>query len=267
MSTRYQNDGRVSERSKHVGSSSGGIHSKLRTPENDVDFAATGVGEFLEADPRPTFVVCDEFGDDLEPVYLNRAIRANEQLTRAIPFKARPNSPPNPSKTSGIEFVSWVREVSKVKRGHASTISFLGLIWTGFTVRGRWVVVSGDLPAEETGRVAVLHRSDSSRSATEKKSIDPEHGVSVQDPNDSRNSDAPKEPDLIPVRGISLHQELKCPTLDLVLGNETITYRVKLYQLAREIRPRRDSVDDLVVVWRLLLCGWSFINYTIYICK
>ena len=40
--------------------------------EDNVEFASVGVGEFLEFDPRPTFVVYEDFGEDLEPAFLNR---------------------------------------------------------------------------------------------------------------------------------------------------------------------------------------------------
>lgn len=57
---------------KHPRSPSSNEGSTSPTIEDDIDFASVGVGEFLEFDTRPTFVVYEDFDQDLEPAFLNR---------------------------------------------------------------------------------------------------------------------------------------------------------------------------------------------------
>lgn len=150
---------------KHARSSSSNDDNNKSPPsEDDLDFISVGVAEFLEFDPRPTFVVYEDFDQDLDPVYLNRSIRSQDHLMKTIPFKARPSSPRHQPKVSSLDFIAWIREISQLSGVRATTISYLGLIWTGFIVRKRWIVISGDLPMD-MGRVALPVMGESATSA------------------------------------------------------------------------------------------------------
>lgn len=112
------------------------------------DFAAIGVGEFLELDPRPTFVVTADLDLDngFEPTFSNEALRSNQSLVRAIAQLSQNSSPPSSPKISSTAFRSWMK--SSVRHGSAEssnppTFSFYGLTWTSFALRGRWTIISG----------------------------------------------------------------------------------------------------------------------------
>ena len=60
------------QHTKHARSSSSNEDRNSPDVEDDVDFASVGIGEFLEFDSRPTFVVYEDFNQDLEPAFLNR---------------------------------------------------------------------------------------------------------------------------------------------------------------------------------------------------
>ena len=116
--------------------------------EIDDDFAAIGTGEFLELDPRPTFIVTSEinFDDGIEPIYTNEALRSNHQLMKVLVRRSRSNSPPTSPKASTLEFRAWLKHTTS-KEGseaqHSTAFSFCGHLWSAFTVQQRWIVISG----------------------------------------------------------------------------------------------------------------------------
>src|ERR1700758_1230028 len=58
--------------------------------ENSQDFTSIGAGQFLELDPRPTFVLDLEANLDeaLEPVFMNSSLHSDQQLLKSLQFKA-----------------------------------------------------------------------------------------------------------------------------------------------------------------------------------
>jgi hypothetical protein len=127
--------------------SSGSEKSDAESPFGQ-DFAAIGVAEFLELDPRPTFVVTADLGLEagFEPTYSNEALRSNHHLVKSIAQHSSTNSPPSSPKVSSSLFRSWIKD--SVRRGNPEasyplTFSFCGLVWISFTVRERWIVISG----------------------------------------------------------------------------------------------------------------------------
>lgn len=116
-------------------------------PVLNQDLDSIGIGEFLELDPRPTFVVTPEtnFEEGLEPIFSNEALRSNYHLIRSITHNAT-NSPPTSPKVSSIEFRSWIKESAhheNVGSPFPASFSFCGLLWTVFTIRNRWTIFSG----------------------------------------------------------------------------------------------------------------------------
>lgn len=114
----------------------------------DPDFAVLGVAEFLDLDPRPTFVVTSELDLEtgFEPTYSNEALRSNYQLVKSIAQHSSTSSPPSSPKISSSLFRSWIKD--SVHHGNFEDLqlpnfSFCGLVWTAFTIRERWTVISG----------------------------------------------------------------------------------------------------------------------------
>jgi hypothetical protein len=117
------------------------------TPAIDGDFSAIGIKEFLDCDPRPTFVVDQNtnFDTGLEPIYSNVSLRSNIQLMKALSIKTKFHSPHHAPKVSSTEFKAWLKEIYQLETIETSTstsFSFWGFQWTGFILR-EWLVISG----------------------------------------------------------------------------------------------------------------------------
>jgi hypothetical protein len=111
----------------------------------DVDFYAIAVGDFLDVDPRPTFVVDrrTNLGKNFESTFANTALRSNHRLAKAVLSKSRPDSPPL---ASTLEFRAWMDYVVQHHRSEISgppTLSYCDHVWSAFTLHERWVVISG----------------------------------------------------------------------------------------------------------------------------
>lgn len=146
----------------------GGLEASPESDESPSfqEFTKVGIGQLLDCDPRPTFVVQEDFEVDLEPVFLNRSLRLNEALVDLIPFKVTPTSPRSSSKTSTVDFSSWIKDASRLTDSRAPTIIFGGFFWTAFVVKDRWIVVSGERHLQEPGRISRHLRSASPASTT-----------------------------------------------------------------------------------------------------
>jgi hypothetical protein len=121
----------------------------------DPEFASIGIGEFLDLDPRPTFVVTPDinFEDGIEPIFSNDALQSNYQLFKSISQNYRSTSLPTSPKVSSVEFRSWIKEstnLEKIRAPFPPSFSFCGLVWTAFTIRNQWTVVSGSGIHQET---------------------------------------------------------------------------------------------------------------------
>ncbi|KAK0625786.1 aerobic respiration control sensor protein arcB [Immersiella caudata] len=122
------------------------------------------VGEVLDADPRPTFVI-DLDPDEplgankcLLPAFCNTALRLHERLFDALigadaqgldqPTEPRDDNGKN--KTDGAtfdDFKKWVAGVTPHdESGDIFPLSFLygDMLWTGSTVQKRWRLISGN---------------------------------------------------------------------------------------------------------------------------
>jgi hypothetical protein len=99
--------------------------------ENAQDFTAIGVGQFLELDPRPTFVLDLEADLDeaFEPVFMNSSLHSDQQLLKSLEFKLLTTSP-------NIEFNGWIKDFVRLGGVRTSTeFSFAGVVWTRFLVK------------------------------------------------------------------------------------------------------------------------------------
>jgi hypothetical protein len=111
----------------------------------DQEFAALGVGAYLDVDPRPTFVLTVEanLDDVLEPVFLNDSLHSNRQLLKSLPFKFQLDSPRPLSKLPSSNFKLWIKDLAQLEDPRLSC-SYSDITWTGFMVRRKWIVVSGE---------------------------------------------------------------------------------------------------------------------------
>ncbi len=111
----------------------------------DQEFAALGVGTYLDVDPRPTFVLSVEgnLDDALEPVFLNESLHSDRQLLKSLPFKFQSGSPRPPPKVTGSSFKLWIKDLAQLEDPKLSC-SYSGITWTGFMVRRKWIVISGE---------------------------------------------------------------------------------------------------------------------------
>ena len=168
MSTRARKSQRLSQHdtsdttSKHARSLSEKPEYQQRTTEDvagggeqldhaDQEFLDLGIGTFLDADPRPTFVldVNANLNDTLEPVFLNKVLQWDAPLLKSLPLRTKPNSPGPPSKVLSTSFKLWVKDLSRLGDAPLSC-SYSGITWTGFIVSRNWIVISGecaDLPS------------------------------------------------------------------------------------------------------------------------
>jgi hypothetical protein len=110
--------------------------------------------EILDQDSRPTFVIDLDpdyavVGHSIQPVFCNAALRTHDRLLDSI------NGAPDKSATTeglGCEttyenFRVWATGVSRhndSKDVFPLTLHYQALLWTGFTVRQRWRIISGN---------------------------------------------------------------------------------------------------------------------------
>jgi hypothetical protein len=133
--------------SSHHGA--GGNSDDSGDEEDDAGvLAPTRMEEFLDLDPRPTFIVdkTANFNNGLEPAFSNTALKSNPQLTKALAIKTSLNPSSGSPKVSSAEFRAWLNEVSQLQDIEASigpSFPFWGFSWTAFVIRKRWMVVSG----------------------------------------------------------------------------------------------------------------------------
>jgi hypothetical protein len=184
MSTRARKAQRLSQHdtpdsaSKHARSSSENPEPQQRDAhdisngamqsENTAqEFATLGSGTFLEADPRPTFVLdaLANLNDTLEPVFFNEALRCDPHLLRSLPFKLKPNSPGPPSKLLSSNFKLWIKNLAQLGDTQLSC-SYSGITWTGFIACKKWIVISGEC-VDLSSLANLPRRSDNSVDTTD----------------------------------------------------------------------------------------------------
>lgn len=125
------------------------VASKSRQiPDNDHEFGSAPLDLFLKNDPRPTFALIEGCEKELDPIYLNKALLSNSHLMRGLPFHNEISTLRPQYRSASLDFIAWIRIVSKSLSARSKTFPFLGFLWTGF-VTGKWMVISGDLPPQD----------------------------------------------------------------------------------------------------------------------
>jgi hypothetical protein len=106
------------------------------------DFTAIEVGQFLELDPRPTFVLNLEADLDeaLEPIFMNSSLHSDQQLLKSLQFSVPNASSQDQSKTPNPDFNAWIKDIVRLGWLRDSTeFPFAGIVWKGFLVK-RYVI-------------------------------------------------------------------------------------------------------------------------------
>ncbi|KAF1918477.1 aerobic respiration control sensor protein arcB [Ampelomyces quisqualis] len=146
--------------------------------------------EILDQDPRPTFIIDLDpdfpVGNTVQPIFCNAALRLHDRLldnvTGATDEKAASEGPGRT--TTYHDFQRWATGVSRHNDSSdvfPLTLHYHALLWTGFTVRRRWRVISGN---------ALFQPSD-----IPKGSLDSEPSSQFQSAGkDARSSDSAKDP-------------------------------------------------------------------------
>lgn len=109
------------------------------------------VTDFLNFDPKPTLVFDllrhNVIDNNLEVIYTNKAFQSNLHLASAI----TPNSEPRPSTThpGGPLHTTFRYLIKEFIHKHAGgspgqPFSYDGFLWSGFTIRERWVLICGN---------------------------------------------------------------------------------------------------------------------------
>lgn len=143
----------------------------------DHEFLSIGIKEFLDFDPRPSFVVTPDIvdGDTFEPVFMNDGLRQNYQVIKSVFQHSNTNSPPSSPKVSSTMFRSWIKgsaQSGNIDASNPPSFLYCGMLWTAFTIRNRWTIISG-VQSEARPISGILPlRSDSPNSAQLSTQID-----------------------------------------------------------------------------------------------
>jgi hypothetical protein len=114
-------------------------------PSNDYFQQETldvGIDQFLELDPRPTFVLNFKPSNQypLQPVFLNASLRSDQHLSSKVTVHLQVDADSLALNSVELAFESWITQIAA---GDASPTFFIyNLTWTGFLVK-HLVVVSG----------------------------------------------------------------------------------------------------------------------------
>jgi hypothetical protein len=131
----------------------------LESPRSELEVEAfdeldkVGLREILDQDSRPTFVLDLDpdyaVGHNLQPVHVNAALRSHDQLLDSITGATDENivNKGLGGTTTYEDFRVWATGVSKHNDSRdifPLTLHYQALLWTGFTVRQRWRIISGN---------------------------------------------------------------------------------------------------------------------------
>jgi hypothetical protein len=102
------------------------------------DFPALEVGQFLELDPRPTFVLNldSDLDETFEPVFMNSSLHSDHQLLKLLQFRGPTASSQDEFKAPNTDFNTWIKDIVRLGGLWASTeFPFAGIAWKGFLVK------------------------------------------------------------------------------------------------------------------------------------
>lgn len=115
-------------------------------------FKTVGVIECLEHDGRPTLVIDLDYheslgGQSLRAVFCNASLRSSKSLNRALFGESSSNmSVELLGGSRWEEYLSWIatsRTLNASEDYKTPVFEYLGFVWTHFTVRNRWRLISG----------------------------------------------------------------------------------------------------------------------------
>ncbi|KAF2664426.1 aerobic respiration control sensor protein arcB [Microthyrium microscopicum] len=120
------------------------------------------IEEVLDQDSRPSFILDldpdqDRVSHLLSPIFCNLALRVHYQLYDAVTSGELPTPLSRSEKPSYQDFRAWAISVTTHDDSKdVFPLSFLfgNLLWTGFTVRRRWRIISGNILWNEKGPLA-----------------------------------------------------------------------------------------------------------------
>ncbi|KAB8297813.1 hypothetical protein EYC80_001611 [Monilinia laxa] len=128
------------------------LDSDSDAPGEYEELDTIGLTDFLDFDPKPTLVFDllrhNASEDNLEAVFTNTAFRSNIHFTSAIPRNSEPTSPIlYPEEPSYTTFKSLIKDFIQKQVSESSPgqpFSHNGFLWSGFTIRERWVLICGN---------------------------------------------------------------------------------------------------------------------------
>jgi hypothetical protein len=131
----------------------------LENPQSELEVEAfddldkIGLREILDQDSRPTFVLDLDpdyaSGHDIQPVFCNEALRSHDKLLDSVTGATDENIANKGlgGATTYDDFRVWATGVSRhndSKDVFPLTLHYQALLWTGFTIRQRWRIISGN---------------------------------------------------------------------------------------------------------------------------
>ena len=120
--------------------------------------SSIGVLEFLEHDPRPTFILdlqnpTDPETNCLRILQLNPSLQYRSDLSSVASGRLDLSS-----KGEAVEFKQWIQGCA------VPTFCYIGYLWTTFTLRKRWRIISAN--SLEVGQLASLSGVPSNSAGT-----------------------------------------------------------------------------------------------------
>lgn len=156
----------------------------------DQEFGAIRVGDLLESDPRPTFVVDLEANsaEGVQPVFFNQSFRSDSLLSTTFLANVGPGPQQASLKVSRSGFLSWITIIGKLDEPdtpHPSSFLYNGFLWTGFTIRRRWGIVSVSPISGDINASTALHRRGDSPNNVLSEKKNPQPIVRISSPEES----------------------------------------------------------------------------------
>ena len=128
----------------------------LRDSDNEAltELSTISLCEFLDQDPRPTFVLdldsdhldYGETKQSIRPIFCNAALRLHDRLLDSVTGLSTEADVNTQNRTLFTQFKTWATGVSEFDDSRdvfPQTFLYQGLLWTGSTTRQRWRLVSG----------------------------------------------------------------------------------------------------------------------------
>ena len=129
-------------------------------PEHDFDeevskeLSRISLCEFLDQDPRPTFVLDLDsdhldyggFKQAIRPIFCNTALRLHDRLLDHVTGASVDAADETSDQESFSRFRSWATSITAFDDSRdvfPQTFLYQGMLWTGSTARQRWRLVSG----------------------------------------------------------------------------------------------------------------------------